>query len=264
VDAGRRGAAGAVAKPSVQPTNRRNQRFLLTLGGIAVVGIATLGYCYAAQAPPAAIVLDPNLPPVPSEPYVMGSDSAPVDIDEYADFECPTCGAFAQLDEADIRERLVKTGKARFRMFDFPIEQHLNTLFAHNAAACAADQGKFWEMHDSLFAGQVKWNGQATRNPKPIFVRYVRSLGLDETRWETCYDTHQHQARIKANQTEGVRRGVGQTPSFVVGDRLLVGIQPFDVMKAFVDSATARKAAAKASPKPPPSDSGKGRRGGGR
>jgi protein-disulfide isomerase len=110
-------------------------------------------------------------------------------------------------------------------------------MAASNAAACAADQGKFWEMHDMLFRNQPEWNTEATDNPKKIFLGYVKSMGLNTDTWEKCFDAQAHQSRILANQAEGNRRKVQSTPTFVIGTRLIPGAMNYDVFKAYVDSA---------------------------
>ena len=92
----------------------------------------------------------------------MGSATAPLEVTEFGDFECPQCGRFATLTEPDVRTRLVNTGTIRWRYIDFPLEMHRNTWNASIAAACADEQGKFWEMHDAIFAAQDRWDGEAT------------------------------------------------------------------------------------------------------
>ncbi|MBK5189543.1 MAG: thioredoxin domain-containing protein [Gemmatimonadaceae bacterium] len=179
-----------------------------------------------------------------AEGYLLGNANAPVQIMEFADFECPACGNFSVITEPDVRTRIVNTGLASYRFFDFPLPMHKNSMAASNAAACAADQGKFWEMHDTLFRNQPEWNGEATDDPKKIFLGYVKSLGINTDTWEKCFDAQTHQARILGNQAEGNRRKVQSTPTFVIGTRLIPGAMTYDVFKAYVDSATKEAAAA--------------------
>jgi protein-disulfide isomerase len=138
----------------------------------------------------------------------------------------------------------VNTGLASYRFFDFPLPMHKNTMAASNAAACAADQGKFWEMHDALFRNQPEWNTEATSEPKIIFLGYVKTLGLNTDVWEKCFDEQLHQSRILANQAEGNRRRVQSTPTFVIGKRMIPGALSYDQFKAYVDSATKEAASA--------------------
>ena len=125
---------------------------------------------------------------------------------------------------------------------------HKNTWAASNAAACAADQGKFWEMHDAIFAAQDRWNGLATSNPKKPLTALARQLGLDVKAWESCFDSKKHYGRIKGNQAEAERRMVQETPTFIIGNKMLAGSLSFDQFKGWVDSAL--KSVPKASAKP--------------
>jgi protein-disulfide isomerase len=137
-----------------------------------------------------------------------------------------------------VRKRIVETGLARFRFLDFPLPQHQNSLNAHLAAACANDQGKFWEMHDRLFLEQDKWNGQATRNPKRIFASYVEDIGIDEDMWSECYDGRRHVPMIQASVEQGSKRQVRGTPTFIIGDKMINEVLSYDAIKRLVDSAT--------------------------
>jgi protein-disulfide isomerase len=146
--------------------------------------------------------------------------------------------------EPDIRSRLVAPGIVAFRFFDFPLTQHRNTWAAHNAAACADDQGKFWEMHDHLYAHQDEWNGEVTNDPMKVFRRYAKEIGMDVASWENCVTTQAHAGRIKGNQEEGTRRRITGTPTFIVGDKMVGGVS-YDEFKRMVDAALAADSAAR-------------------
>src|SRR5262245_22910048 len=128
------------------------RRFYMLLAGIAVVGGGAIYVAagrsretrVAAPRSPADTIAMPG--------WVAGSDSAPLEVEEWADFQCPACQRLAVLTMPDIMERLVKAGKVRWRFRDFPlVGTHMNTLPAHEAAACAGEQGGFWQMHDQLY-----------------------------------------------------------------------------------------------------------------
>ena len=249
------GATGArAANPNVVrqargATSRRG--FFLALLVVAVMGVGAITWAMqrsrAAARPievPAAVA-NPNAPR--PEGYVLGRADAPVEIVEYADFECPSCAQFATVTEPDVRTRLVNTGQARFRLYDFQvIKVHRNSPAASLAAACASDQGKFWEMHDRLFAGQNDWNSQVTDDPRPIFAGYAQAVGLDAARWAQCYDGRQHLDRLAAHRAEAERAQVRGTPTVMVGNRQLQSAPTFDAVKALVDSARAAKGTAPA------------------
>jgi protein-disulfide isomerase len=92
-------------------------------------------------------------------------------------------------------------------------------------------------MHDRLFQGQDQWNTQATSNPTSVLEGYAKELGLDVSKWRSCYDSQAHVRDIQANKAEGERRKVSQTPTFIIGDKEIPGVIPYDQFKAFVDSA---------------------------
>ncbi len=228
-------------KNVVRNASSRPTGFYWVLGAIAVVGASILGYTlYSKPSAPAALdAVGGAAPGGAARGYTMGNPNAPVEIIEFADFECPGCAQFATVTEHDVRTRIVDAGLARYTFYDFPLTQHKNSPAAHNAAACADDQGRFWQMHDRIFLGQDQWNTQAASNPKPFFEQYAKDVGLNVQVWEECYDDRKYQGRIMANLAEGERRRVGSTPTFIIGDKMYPGAMPYDVLKAIVDSAVA-------------------------
>jgi protein-disulfide isomerase len=237
-------ARNTVAKKPVQKANSR--QFVGVLVIVAAVGVAALGYALSHSGQKVMIV-DPRIPAGAAEGHLMGNANAPVQVLEFGDFECPACGNFATVTEPDVRTRLINTGVVAFRYFDFPLAQHKNTWTAHLAAACADDQGKFWEMHDRLYAGQDEWSDLVGDAPDPLstFRRYAKELGMDVKSWENCVTTQKYAARIKGNQAEGMRRNVAQTPTLIIGNRQ-VNLVTYDEFKKLVDQAQADASKAKA------------------
>ena len=236
-------------KPSVvRSAKRNNQAFYGLLALVALAGAGFIGY-QMSRPKVEATTIDPKLLPK-AEGYVLGNPNAPVQVIEFADFECPACGNFATITEPDVRKRLVETGTISIRFYDFPLPGHANTWPASNAAACANEQGKFWEMHDQIFANQDRWNGIATSRPKSELQRLAKAAGLDEGKWESCYDAQKFRPNILANQKEGERLAVGQTPTFIIGSKKLPGSLSYDSFKAYVDTALAAVKPAAESTKP--------------
>ena len=225
-----------------QQRAQSTRQFYLVLLGIAVIG-GLLIWRTAGKANSRVVAIDVKATPAQAEGYLMGNPDAPVQIMEFADFECPACGQFATVTEPDVRKRIVQTGLASYRFFDFPLtEIHKNTLAASNAAACASDQGKFWEMHDLIYQHQPEWSTEATSDPKKFFGRYANQIGLDVSSWSKCYDDEKHLQRIMANRAEGERRNIRQTPTFIIGTKMIPGSISYDMLKAYVDSAAAQVA----------------------
>jgi protein-disulfide isomerase len=211
--------------------------FVALIVVLLLVGAAVLAYLSRRPREAVATIVDPTLPPAQATGHSMGRPDAPVQILEFADFECPACANYSVVTEPDVRKRIIDLGLARVTYYDFPLPQHKNTWVASEAAACAGDQGKFWEMHDRLFQGQNDWNTEATSDPAGVMKGYAKDLGLAVDTWQTCLSQHTHRREIEANKAEAERRHVDQTPTFVIGNRMIPGSLTDDQMKAYVDSA---------------------------
>lgn len=213
--------------------------FYILLAVLLIAGIGTLSY--VSTRPPAHSVwqMDSSVTLVPNQGHVMGSDTAPLEVVEFADFECPACGTFATLAEPDVRTRLVNTGLIRFRFMDFPLNIHRNTRAGHGAAWCAGEQGKFWEMHDIIFQNQDRWNGEATSRPQTVLTDLARQIGVTMPQFESCMQTGKYAGQIQSNFDEGVRRKVPSTPTFFIGNRKVSSAIPYDKFKQHVDEVLA-------------------------
>jgi len=231
-----RGRRPDVVKKS-KAASKSTTPFYAVLGVVAIAGIGALAYVASRPKNVATTVETPTIAAGEAQGYLLGKPDAPVQVIEFADFECPACGQFATLAEPDIRKRLIDAGTISYRFYDYPLPMHKNTWPASNAAACADEQGKFWEMHDQLFDAQDQWNGAATSRPKSVFQGYAKALGLDVSKWEACYDAKKYEPRIKANEQMAVKRGASQTPTFVIGNKMVGGAISYDHFKALVDSA---------------------------
>ena len=163
--------------------------------------------------------------------YVVGEADAPVEVIEYADFECPACRAWWVLTGHDVKQRLVASGRVRFSFRDFPL--HQNSVQAHHAAACADEQGMFEQMHDQLFNTQNEWTGRAGVENR--FHDYAGEIGVDLARYDECMGEGRYRARIQASRDVGAEMGVTGTPSVFVGGTQYDDMT-YDRIKAIVDS----------------------------
>jgi protein-disulfide isomerase len=238
--------------PVVKATKGSKKSFYLAIGLAAIVGIAVLSYLSSQKGKAQQIVLSPDLPAVTSSGYVLGSPTAPIELVEFGDFECPSCARFAELTEPDLRQQYVNTGKVRVRFIDFPLSMHANTLNASNAAACADEQGKFWELHDLLYSTQDQWNGQATKNPDKYIKELARRIpGMDGSKIDECIDSRRNLAKVQSHLKMAVDRGLNSTPSFVIGQTVLnLRQNSGDDFKQLFDSLLARADTSKAVKKP--------------
>jgi protein-disulfide isomerase len=169
---------------------------------------------------------------------IQGSPKAPVWVIEVSDFQCPFCKQWHDETYQKLRDEFVRTGKVRLAYVNFPLAQHIFAFPAAEAAMCAAAQGKFWEMHDALFANQAKW--EALPSPTAIFDSLARASGVNVPRWRQCVESGKMKPLILADQDRARVAGAASTPTFMIGDRMLVGAQPIENLRSAIDSALAK------------------------
>jgi protein-disulfide isomerase len=167
---------------------------------------------------------------------IRGAASAPVWLIEISDFQCPFCKRWHDEAFATIDREYVQTGKVRHAYLNFPIASiHPNARAAAEAAMCASVQGKFWELHESLFATQPAWQGQ--KDPLPTFDSLAVAARVDPAAWRSCMSTHATAKLIDADHDRSSTAGVKSTPSFFIGDRALEGAYPVDSFRVAIDQA---------------------------
>jgi protein-disulfide isomerase len=218
------------------------KRFYAVFGAVAVIGLGALAYLTTR---PQTVSIPANVTVQPSDTsgfrgYLKGSPDAPVEITEFADYQCPFCQTFATLQMPTIEERLINTGRLRWRYRDFPLQQHSFSRLAAHSAACADEQGKYWEQHNRIYEGQAEW--AATRDAGPVFRRYAQAGGLDLGRYDGCMKAGKYAGRIQASLDEGVQVGVNSTPTLLVGGKLYRGRFDSDAITKLVDSLAPRRA----------------------
>jgi protein-disulfide isomerase len=160
-----------------------------------------------------------------------GSASAPVEIIEFSDFQCPYC----QRVNPTVDQVLTTYGdRIHFVYRHFPLSTHPNARPAAEASQCAAEQGKFWPYHDKLFAN-------ASRLNEPDLKQHAADLGLDAAKFNACVDTHKYKAQVDTDMQAGEEAGVNGTPAFFINGRLLGGAQPYEAFKRIIDEELAAK-----------------------
>jgi protein-disulfide isomerase len=128
----------------------------------------------------------------------------------------------------------VNTGQVRYLFRNFPLYSiHPQAEKAAEAAECAGEQGKFWEMHDLLFDGQDQWSG----NPGAVatFKEMAGELDLDQDQFDSCLDGGKYADKITADSEEGIAEGLSSTPSFLINDMQLAGAQPFEAFQQKIE-----------------------------
>jgi len=221
-------------------------RFYLLLLLVAVVaGVfmwkGSRGGSQDAAATPAGSTVVVSAADSAFKGYVLGAETAPVEVVEYADFQCPHCGEFANVQFPTIKEQLINTGKLRWRFRDYPLGFPWSRVSAL-AGQCAGEQGKFWEMEEMLFQRQSDW-GTGNRNPAGAFRDLARGIGADLDKYNACMESQRYAGRIEASHQEGAARNVTGTPTFFVNGRELDNRRfgNSDAFKSLVDSLTVGK-----------------------
>ncbi len=167
-----------------------------------------------------------------------GSQKAPVTIIEFSDYQCPYCRRHVDQTMPRLLDDYVKKGTVRYAFRDYPLSEiHPLAAKAAEAARCAGDQGKYWEMHDRLFANQKDL--QPEKLPE-----HAQAIGLDVGKYRTCLDDSRHAAAVQQDLKAGGQLGAEGTPTFVLGlsdgnqvkDGVIIhGAQPIAVFKAEID-----------------------------
>ena len=154
-----------------------------------------------------------------------GNPAAPVTIVEFSDYECEFCG----LAEGTVR-RVLEEYKGRVRLVyqSFPLAIHPHAPKASEAALCAGEQGRYWDMHDSLLSGQKALGVDDLKGR-------ARAMKLDEPRFDACLDSGKMAPVVEASRRMGEGLGVNSTPSFFVNGRPLTGALPYERFKELVD-----------------------------
>jgi protein-disulfide isomerase len=257
-----------MSKSATRPTSGRNQRRLAAqkkrqqrqlamLGGavavalFAVIGLIALngrGGSSLGGVVAAATTIDAG---IPRDGQTLGDPNAPVTVEVWSDYQCPYCKNFSENMLPQLVNDYVATGKVRVVYRDFAfIDRAISldasgqpvvngsgdSLRAAEAAAAAADQGRFWEYHTALFANQHEENTGAFTDDR--LKEIARMVGLDMDQFNAGFDGHAHRAEVLSMYRTAVESGVDSTPTIVVnGQAMSVGM--YAQLKEAIDAALA-------------------------
>ena len=163
---------------------------------------------------------------------------------EFTDYQCPFCSLHKRQVWPQLEQEYIKTGKVKLVLRDMPLEQiHPLALKAAEAARCAGEQSKYWEMHDRLFANQ-------SALARKDLSTYAGAIGLDVAAFDKCVDSSKETAKVRNDTVDSTRAGARGTPTFFLGltdpnsselkaVRVIRGAQPYSAFKEAIDNLLA-------------------------
>jgi protein-disulfide isomerase len=175
----------------------------------------------------------------------VGDPDAPIKIEEYSDFQCPYCRIFFENTEEALMESYVANGTVYFVYKSFGDFIGAESGAAAEAAYCAGDQGKFWEMHDIIFANQTGENVGSYTDRRLLAFAETLDLNMDDFR--SCFNAGTYKDRVEQDAKDGILANIKATPSFVMtytvnGEtkiKIIEGAQPFNVFQQEIEAALA-------------------------
>ena len=203
-----------------------------------------------AQAPTAQPA--PQPPPQPNirgrefdigDNPILGSESAKLILVEFSDYQCPFCGRHARETFPSIKEEYIDKGQIRYAVVDQPLPMHPDAPKAAEAAHCAKDQGRFWEMHEALMANQEALKDLSS---------YAKALELNIGKFDDCLNAGKYRDAVSKNIALANELGMNGVPGFIIGTigtanendprkatgiSTILGAMPFATFKQELDSA---------------------------
>ena len=166
---------------------------------------------------------------LPEDP-ARGPETAPIEIVEFSDFDCPYCQRATNM----IARVLTEYGdQIRFIYKDYPLPSHPNAFKAAEAGNCANDQGEFWPFHDRLFESQGSLDVSSLKT-------YASELGMDAEAFAACLDSGRHASRVERDLEIGSGYGVSSTPTLFVNGRAVVGAMPYESFVEIIQEELSR------------------------
>lgn len=193
-------------------------------------------------------------PPVPQEEPdatvsmddapALGNSDAPVVIIEFSDYQCPFCKRFYNNTFPDLEREYIKTGKVKYLFRDFPLDFHNMAKKAAEAAHCAGEQGKYWDMHDKIFRNQPEIKVENLKT-------YASDIGINTDSFNSCLDSGKYAGKVDTALDDARKVAVSGTPTFFIGraplngtevsGKRMVGARPYSSFKPIIDQLLGEK-----------------------
>ncbi len=193
--------------------SRRQITYVLITVGVALILVAVLILPNLAPAGD-FVEITPQQRPQPNG-TALGDPQAPVVVEIFEDFQCPACARYTESVESVIVDEYVASGQVYYVFHQYPFIGR-ESAQAAIASLCAADQGRFWDYHDILFANQTGENVGAYLDQR--LIAFAESLGMDMSAFRSCFSSDQHEQTIQAEFQRGTELGVSGTPSVFVNE----------------------------------------------
>jgi protein-disulfide isomerase len=163
--------------------------------------------------------------------YLPASTSATVTLVEFGDYECPACGVYSPL----VKQLLTEfTGKINYVFRNYPLPQHKNAPITSYAVEAAGLQGKYWEMHEKIYASQADWSNLS--DPKDLLIGYAKDFGLDVVKFASDLSSQTVKDKVQNDTNDGNTIGITETPTFYLnGQKITLG-GSYDQLKSAVDA----------------------------
>lgn len=231
-------------REEIRERRRREQRKSLIVGAFVVAGLAMIivgVVIWRTQATLKSIVVPEGYSyPEQVDGTAMGDPNAPVRIDEFSDFQCSACQFFHDETLERVVETYVKTGQVYFVYHNFPVidarSPQKESQAAAQASYCAAEQNRFWEFHDVLFANRIGENVGSFTTARLEAMGDALGLGNE---FKQCFREERYRDRLIEDIRLGQEAGVNSTPSFLINGRLVVGAMPFERFQIEIENALA-------------------------
>lgn len=167
----------------------------------------------------------------------LGNPDASVTVVEFTDYQCPFCSRFEKSTFKQLKQTYIDTGKVRWVVLDMPLNFHKDALLASQAAHCANEQNKFWELRELFFQNQKELL------PEHI-AQYAKKAGIQTEAFNQCINSNRYQEAIQGDIAEAEKQRITGTPTFIVGmstpdvvnGKRIVGAQHYDVFSTAIET----------------------------
>ena len=248
-----------------QPKTQSNSTPLLIIGVVFVIALLGGWYLYSSSksspatktnsttpgtTPSRSAMIPQNAPPGATPPNMLGSPTAAVTVEEFADFQCPSCGATHPIMK---QIQSMYGSRIKFIFRNFPLPMHDKSYDAAVAAEAAGMQGKFWDMHNQLFTNQKAWS--ADPNFREVWAGYAQKIGLDVEKWKNDMAGLPAKSRVDLDLQRGRGLSINTTPTVFINDKQVPYAEvTVDGLKQIIDAELQNAPQSQAKPAAPVSN----------